>query len=606
MAVHSYTIHEEPNEIDDNLLDILGGNFNFDHVKGLSEWLKNSVDAYIRANTADKDQLVYFRFTDGKNNTATIECIDFNGMTHADVESALKRWGDPEASKRGIKNLKTFGGHGNGGKFYMRQMFKKSQYITYKNGLLNVFGFSENKKYGFAEGMKNKTMSPADALKYAGLDMPYFPKEVQNKVLRGETGFTVVQGVGPATMPNVIKVGIITNQLRNHPQSQRILDHIPSKVIYNESVFKDSLSSENLTPLPGFEVIEPVQVPDMLIYESHHDRQEIAMSNAKYPVGKLQLMTSEIPMQKSGKYGELNRIDIIGEMGVVGSYKLQELGVTFMPQYAYIYGELDCPILEDPTVASVDNDRVRLIDNPTSKVLLEWVSQQIIELCKKIAEKEKAERAEKIKDISSTLNSYLNQWKDKFMSKILAEVLAGGGAGTGTGAGSGGSGGGIGGGTGTGSGSGKDNPNPQGDGDEGGGDTPKKANRSPKVLLSGIDEDPFPPFDQISLTARQSIVYQRPKDVDEGIYWINTSAPIAKSILERYDQNSPRWRDYLFQRYVDIFVKEALTSLQKQGPDEFNAANVDNTIGEIVKRIHQAASEELGSFLFEDSFTTSE
>ena len=30
----------------DNLLNLIGKEFRFDHAKGLSEWLKNSVDAY--------------------------------------------------------------------------------------------------------------------------------------------------------------------------------------------------------------------------------------------------------------------------------------------------------------------------------------------------------------------------------------------------------------------------------------------------------------------------------------------------------------------------------------------------------------------------------
>lgn len=60
MADNIYKIHEEDNVIDDHLLDIIGASFNFDHVKGMSEWLKNSVDAYRRAGTADKDQNIYF------------------------------------------------------------------------------------------------------------------------------------------------------------------------------------------------------------------------------------------------------------------------------------------------------------------------------------------------------------------------------------------------------------------------------------------------------------------------------------------------------------------------------------------------------------------
>lgn len=613
MAAPTYKIQEVENVFDDHLLDIIGATFNFDHVKGLSEWLKNSVDAYRRNSVADKEQYVYFRFADGKNNGAVVECIDFNGMTELDIEKALKRWGDPEASKRGIKQLKTFGGHGNGGKFYMRQMFDNSYFITYKNGLLNVFGFSENKKYGFAQDFRNKPMSADEAISFAGLNKDYVSKMMLGKVRLGETGFTVVRGIGPVTMPNTPKVRFIVNHLVSHPQSQRILSRIPSKVIHNDRVEFDKLETETLTPLSGFENIEPLSVPDVLTYETHNERVEIAMVDEKYPGGILRLFTSEQPLNRGSKYGELNRIDVLGELGVIGSYKIHELDIMF-PQAVSIYGELEVPILEKPGSDCVQNDRAKLIENPTTKALLEWVSQQIIELCKKIGEKERQERAEKMKDISSSLNNYLNDWKDKFMSKILSEVLIGSGPkpGQGTGGDSeggggslsgGGEGSGSGGGDGQGEGSGSGEGGTGNEDDKGGGDTPKKTKRSPRVLLSDQDADPFSESgDSITLGPRHSAVYQRPKDVDEGIYWINTAAPLAKSILERYNQNDPRWRDYLFQRYVDIFVREALSSFEKRDPDDFNSANVEQKINEVVTRIHEAAASELSSFLFEDKF----
>lgn len=621
MANNGYVIKEEANVIDDNALDIIGASFNFDHVKGLSEWLKNSVDAYRRAGTADKEQAVYFRFDDRVKGGATIECIDFNGMSENDIEKALKRWFDPEASRRGLRNLKTYGGHGNGGKFYMRQMFAKSHFITYKDGLLNVFGFSENKKYGFADGFRNKKMSPQEALKFADIDNSYIASSLRNKVLEGKTGFTVVRGIRPATMPNTIRVQYLINQLVSFPQSQRILVRIPSKVIDNDEVLIDKLQPDLPTPLEGFEMIEPVTVPDTLIYETHQDRIEIQMKDSKYPAGVLRLSTSEQPLTKNSKYGELNRIDVLGELGVIGSYKLHELGTAaLLPQSVFIYGELECPILEKPGSDCVQNDRAKLIENPTTKALLDWVNTQIVELSKRIGDKERKEREEKMKDISSSLNNYLNQWKDRFMSKILSEVLVGSGTSAGKGFG-----GDTGGGGGADPGGGGDTPNPGdpgsgegsgegsgsgGSGDDdnkGGGEQPKKTKRSPRVLLSDQDADPFDANgDSITLSPRQPAVYQRQQDVDEGIYWINTSAPLAKSILERYDQNDPRWRDYLFQRYVDIFIKEALNTFERRDPDEFNAANVETKINEIITRIHEAAANELSSFLFEDSFNVSE
>ncbi|MBI5191931.1 MAG: hypothetical protein HZA08_00635 [Nitrospirae bacterium] len=89
-------IIEEKNIIDDHLLDIIGNEFKFIHEKGLSEWLKNSADAYLRSGREDEESYIIFRFND--KDEVIFECIDFVGMTSDDIDNALKRWGDPEAA----------------------------------------------------------------------------------------------------------------------------------------------------------------------------------------------------------------------------------------------------------------------------------------------------------------------------------------------------------------------------------------------------------------------------------------------------------------------------------------------------------------------------
>jgi hypothetical protein len=473
---------------------------------------------------------------------------------------------------------------------------------TYKNGKLNVFGFNTERKYGFADGYKDKPMNPAEALKFAGLDALKLPLSVKSKVLAGQTGFTVVRGVSPFNMKKVIKVVQICNQLANQPQAQRILSRIPVTVIQDGEVLYPRLSSEKLKPYRGFENLMPVDIPEKLLYETSSERVEIQMANQKYHPGFLQLYTSEVALERNSKYGEFNRIDVIGELGVIASYKISELeGAALLPQHVFIYGECICPILEDPDEASViQNDRSKLVETPKTKALLKWVADQVQLLAEEIAKKQRSEREQVINDLSSSFNDYLNRWKDKYMSRVLSEVLAGQGTGPGQGTGTGGTGGP---GQGTGTGGGGGGKGSDGDTWEGGSGDTKKKPRSPRVLLSEVDNDPFPPYHPIVLDPRQGAVYQRPQDVDAGIYWINRAAPLAQSILKRHSKDSLRWRDYLFQRYVDIFIKEALFRLEKQDPDDFNAANVEQKISEVVSRIHEAASSELSSFLFEEEFT---
>lgn len=424
-------IVEEKNIFSDHMLDIIGNEFKFDHAKGLSELLKNSVSAYIRADIADKDQHIIFRFTDGKSKDASIECIDFIGMTENDITKAFKIWGDPEAAKRGL-NKKVYGGHGNGGKFYMRQMFKESYFITYHSGLVNIFGFSKNKKYGFAQGYTNKKISPAEALKLAEVNNIIFPKNVKENILSGKTGFTVVKGISPEGMKNKINVKKIIEKFRNHPQSLKILGKTNVSVIYNDKYLWDFLKADEIKPLSGFEEPKIFFIPETLKGDV-----VIKLADSKFSQGKLILKTSEEAFSRGGRLADLNRIDIMGELGTIASYQIFELGVTGFPQAAFIYGECECPILEDSEHDCVKNDRTKLVENDVTQALIKWIAERIDEYAREIADKEQREKGEITKNLSSKYNEVLNKWKDKFMSKVFSEIFGDGGGNGGGGGGGG-------------------------------------------------------------------------------------------------------------------------------------------------------------------------
>lgn len=606
--MNNYKILEEKNEIDDHLLDIIGNEFKFDHEKGLAEWIKNSVDAYNRQRVSDSDKKIVIRFFDD-NDDVLFECIDFVGMSSNDINKALKRWGDPEAAKRGIIK-KTYGGHGNGGKFYMRQMFDKSYFITYKDGLLNIFGFNEKRRYGFADQFKDRKVNIPEALKIAGIN---------NLDVKNIKGFTVVRGYKPRGTGKQIKVYKICDKLKKHPQSMRIMERIQINVIYNNEEIFHALKSDQIKPLKGFEAPTIIDLPGKILNSDDHEKHEILLANKKFERGVIILKTSEIALSSNSKYGDLNRIDIVGEMGVVASYSLREFGLYY-PQTDFIYGECSCPILEDPEDDCVSNDRVKLIVNDKSNAVLDLIKEAIEDLCKKISGQEKKEKEENNKKISSDFNNFLNQWKNRFMNKIIGEILigqnsnisgeSGGDSGDGNGSDkepiindsfdSGDGGNGVPPVIGPSELSNKDNDDKGGSGEE---ENKAKNSHFPRVLLSGHDSDPLDPDNKIFLQPSQGLIYQRPQDVKEGIYWINTSSPLAGFIIKEYSAESVRWRDYLFQRYVDIFIKEALIRLEKKEPDRFNANTIDGEIfGKLVTRIHEVASKELNSFLFDESY----
>jgi hypothetical protein len=581
-------INEEPNIMDDHLLDLLGGQFNFDHEKGLAEWIKNSVDAYIRKGVSDNQQNVIIRFRDNKGGEALIECVDFVGMSAQDIGGAFKRWGDPEASKRGLKT-KTYGGHGNGGKFYMRQMFKESYFITYWDGYLNIYGFSTNKKYGFAEGKKNIPMTPEEALKEANL-WGNIPESLKNKVLNKETGFTLVRGITPFEMPKKIKSNVICKKIINHPQARRVLTKVPVQVFHNEKEIYNRLIPDEIKPKKGFEEPIIIPIPDEIPYEKHGEDRMAVMTSAEFPSGYLVLKTSELALGGQGRFSELSRIDILGGVGVIASYRITDLPRQHYLNSEWIYGECECSILEDQNNCAVTNDREKLNNTDTARALTKWIAEQIDDLALKIQEQQKQEQQEVTAKLSSKYNDFLNQWKNKFLNKLMTKVAVGRSNSSG----------------------GLNETDSKGGGKsgDGGGDEKnskeeksKKGSKFPEVKLSSYDEDPLNPGNAFHADPRHPIIYQRPQDVSIGIYWINTSSPLAKKIIDKYGPESLRWRDFLFQRYVDIFVRESLDLAQKKDPDSLLLADgINRKIDEIVTEIHAAAAKDLTDFLFNDYY----
>ena len=187
--------------------------------------------------------------------------------------------------------------------------------------------------------------------------------------------------------------------------------------------------------------------------------------------------------------------------------------------------------------------------------------------------------------------------KSKFWEKLRGEIFGGPDAG--------GAFGGEGGG-------GEAGPKGDGDGGEGAkagdkgkdgggaGDKKKQGPKFPDVRLSDVDPDPLGLTDTVRCDPRHPLIYQRGEDVAEGIYWINTQSPFAKKVLEIYTHEHTRWREYMFQRHIDILVKQSIYEMERREP-QLSAARIDNEVLDLVtRRIYEAASEDtsLSSFLF--------
>ena len=600
-------ITPQANAFDDNFLNVVGNEFKFNHAKGLAEWMKNSADAYsTTTGVKDAEQFILLRFKQANPKKHSVfECVDFVGMTKDNIDTALKVWGSATAAKRGT-NLPTFGGHGNGGKFYMRQMFGTSRFITFRGGLLNVFGFNSKKKYGYAKGLENVSMTLDEALAFADIDGLDVPKNVRArwKSSKKAAGFTVVRGDQPGRFSGSATISSILERLQIHPQARRLLTHKQVIVVNYGSPWGERLTMPEIMPRAGFERPREIPVPKKFSYDGlTHDLR------GKFPSAKLVLKTSDQPLSRAaGELAALNSIDIMGEIGCIGSYRIHELGyLRYGPESEFIYGECECPRLEDETLDCVKNDREKLVPNDLTAALLEWIRQQVDTLSEEMAEKRRNEKKSRDLRESSLFNQLLDKWKNTFMTRMHAEIFGGSGiGGSFGGAGGGSASGGAGGNDGNGGG-GRSEKGGEGEGQGGGsGDKVKKGPRFPRVLLSGEDRDPLDnhatePFE---CDERHPPVYQRPEDIEHGIYWINTSKPLANKIMDQYGAKSPRWREYLFQRYVDIIFKQSIYELGKREPN-LSPDKVDTLVDEVTSRVHDAAANDLETFLFEEHLTGS-
>lgn len=582
----SVKINVEPTVIVDELLDTLGREWASDHVKGQNEWWKNSIDQYIHDVVPDDQRVILVELIETKPKKNSIfRVIDFGGTTRQLIDDAFKRWGDVKAAGRGA-GKRTFGGHGNGGKFYMRSAFETSRMITYRNGRLSAFGFNKDKRYGFQDGYDEVEMTLAEALDFARIEIDGLP-ELARQRLGGSGGFTVVLGEKPNNFQRSATARKILQKLTEHPQARRIIARHP---VFARTSWDDEwkrLHSLDPEPRPDFAEEIRVKLPRVLLDENDN---EIVLRDKEWPEAYLALQTSKESLRGTG----LNRVDIIGEIGSIGSHDIPSLSLEKHPAHGdFIYGELYCPKLESEEYHLVDNDRERLINNEVARTVLGWVSQQVDGLAEQLADADANERQAADLSQSSAFNELLNQWKNRFMPTLMAQLFGG----PGEGGGFGGAGNGAGGGdvivdTGP-----NDSDNPP-DGGEDGDDKAKRGRRAPTVLLSGQDPDPLdlmaPP---LALSPRQPAVYQRPKDVAEGIYWINTSRPLSERILQRFGAESPRWRTYLFDRYVEIILKESIHQIEKNEGD-LTGDRIESHIDSLYTQVHDQAFEDLDQFLF--------
>lgn len=88
-------------------------------------------------------------------------------------------------------------------------------------------------------------------------------------------------------------------------------------------------------------------------------------------------------------------------------------------------------------------------------------------------------------------------------------------------------------------------------------DDGKGGKRFPRILVSGVNPDPDT-GDVFNLSEDDAPVVQRVEDIPRDIWWINTSSPLAKMLLEEHGSKSEVWRLYHVDRYIEAITQVLL------------------------------------------------
>ena len=299
-------------------LDLLGKPYWGQYDAGLAEWLKNAKDEYIREDVPDDQSYVVLHLDQrGKLMAKTVfECIDFGGTNAQAIDDALMTWCDPSAASRG-RNVATFGGHGNGGKFHMRDNFQRAYFITYSQGKLTVMGFerSKNKNYGLDRHYIDRPVKPGDAIRLAAIDERILPEVIRHKWASRkveDVHFTVVRGVGVVFKQRNWKGGgnAFIKKFLQHPQAKIALTRSVTSWVVNGKIIEDRLLPPEIPSKEGYEEPKIYEIPGVLDL----DGTPVRLTKDGTTAGRLTLRVAKEPFARRGEEAVLNSIDVIGKV----------------------------------------------------------------------------------------------------------------------------------------------------------------------------------------------------------------------------------------------------------------------------------------------------
>jgi hypothetical protein len=386
--------------ISPDILDTIGKTFKFKHGKGIAEWLKNSLDQYLRLFEQGKESLhgnwpVYINLIDGSSQSKgpNFALIDFGGTTFNEIEGFFLYWGDKSAASHGksILTKALTGGHGNGGKFYMREMWRDgSRFLTWKNGKATsiVIKKMDDGSTGLFE-IEDKSIQWREAFEVALAPEEYLggakdliahletkSPDLVRELDSQSRGLSVIVGrraVQVHSAHDVVNGGKwkyqrLIDDIKDAQQARRPIRELTISVFVNGSI-----QIEKILP----PVIEGD--PDWL--EETHILFARNIEGLKEHSGK---ECGTLKIQKSinqltGDLKELNSIYLSDNKGnPVGAYGIFELPFTgHSPLLSFMNAELQLEFKDLNDL--ITNDREKLVDSAITKSILEWCAQKILD-----------------------------------------------------------------------------------------------------------------------------------------------------------------------------------------------------------------------------------
>jgi len=393
------------------------------HESGLPEWLKNSADAYAREDAAEAKRVIVVIFDHGRSaGRPSISCLDFSGMTSTMIEQNFRIWADPEAARRESRSPMVQGGHGNGGKCYMTQMFEDYALIhTVKRGKGNRygvvagsirFGYIPDRQHGRDFLVSDLRGELGRVLAPIRVSLRALPEEVAEAIGLAD-GFTLITGVGPKGYADKIPTRHQIENLQDHPQMIQTLEMCKVFAIINGQMYNQGIPIvlSPITPMEGAEQPRKIPIPVTLKDPVSEELVPTTDGSSLRP-GTLVLRTSAVSMRWSRK-GRHN-VAYRARSGYIGYVPVSELDI----QSSYrdrIYGECYLEGLEP----FKQNERARLSNSALTRAVERFISEQIQGYAREFEARERRRYDQEEKNALSKMNEALDRWKNRFLSELL-------------------------------------------------------------------------------------------------------------------------------------------------------------------------------------------